>query len=106
MAVRGDDGDAGGGVRDPPLHPRHLKRHIRVSEVDEALSSSRPRFDRLLRLHRPRFLRHDAEAAWETGEDCPGWLLSITSLPPQYSDQVTPDTLRFLLPALCHLIAG
>jgi len=23
----------------------------------------------------------------------------------QYSDQVTPDTLRFLLPALCHLIA-
>ena len=30
----------------------------------------------------------------------------MVELVPQYSDQVTPDTLRFLLPALCHLIAG
>ena len=33
-------------------------------------------------------------------------MVDVNELPPQYSDQVTPDTLRFLLPALCHLIAG
>ena len=32
--------------------------------------------------------------------------VGVNMLFPQYSDQVTPDTLRFLLPALCHLIAG
>jgi len=31
--------------------------------------------------------------------------VGVNMLFPQYSDQVTPDTLRFLLPALCHLIA-
>lgn len=67
LALRGDDGDARGGVRDPPLHPRHLERHVRVAEVDQALSSSRSRFNRLLWLHSPRLLRHDAAAAWKAG---------------------------------------
>ena len=41
LVVRGDDGNEGGGLRDPAFYPDSLKRDFRDTKVDQTVRSSR-----------------------------------------------------------------